>query len=214
MQKSKQTIEEIFIKDSTTLRIICKKTLIDEKLIPHMCQWCELKDSYNGKPLTLQLDHINGINNDNRLENLRFLCPNCHSQTETYNGRNKGNNYKYTKRCHKCRYRKVSQYSFEGYCKKCSDPVQYERNLFRNKQMKINGRDVILRGSNHKHTCLDDLDKILDMLKTKSMAQLAKELSVPANSIRYRLHRYCSEEQLAAITKQRCFHQKKKTLDK
>ena len=42
------------------------------------------------KKLSLQLDHINGINNDHRIENLRFLCPNCHSQTETYAGKNKG----------------------------------------------------------------------------------------------------------------------------
>jgi DNA-directed RNA polymerase subunit RPC12/RpoP len=40
------------------------------------------------KEIILQLDHINGINNDNRIENLRFLCPNCHSQTETYTGKN------------------------------------------------------------------------------------------------------------------------------
>ena len=43
----------------------------------------------NGKPLVLQLDHINGISNDNRIENLRFLCPNCHAQTESFAGRNK-----------------------------------------------------------------------------------------------------------------------------
>jgi transposase-like protein len=40
----------------------------------------------------LELDHINGINNDNRLENLRFLCPNCHSQTTTYGSRNQQRN--------------------------------------------------------------------------------------------------------------------------
>lgn len=40
-----------------------------------------------GKPITLQLDHINGINNDNRIENLRFICPNCHSQTHNYSGK-------------------------------------------------------------------------------------------------------------------------------
>ena len=40
------------------------------------------------EPITLQLDHINGINNDHRIENLRILCPNCHSQTSTYAGKN------------------------------------------------------------------------------------------------------------------------------
>ena len=44
---------------------------------------CDL-DSWRGKPLTLHLDHINGMRNDNRFSNLRFLCPNCHQQTETW----------------------------------------------------------------------------------------------------------------------------------
>jgi len=42
---------------------------------------------WNNKPISLELDHINGINNDNRLENLRIICPNCHAQTPTYRGR-------------------------------------------------------------------------------------------------------------------------------
>lgn len=50
---------------------------------------CGNKGFWRGKKLTLQLDHKNGVNNDNRLENLRFLCPNCHSQTDTFCGRNK-----------------------------------------------------------------------------------------------------------------------------
>ncbi len=46
------------------------------------------RSSWRGRALNLQLDHINGVFNDNRLDNLRFLCPNCHSQTETFSGRN------------------------------------------------------------------------------------------------------------------------------
>lgn len=45
--------------------------------------------TWNGKPLILTLDHRNGISNDHRLENLRWLCPNCNSQTETFCGRRK-----------------------------------------------------------------------------------------------------------------------------
>jgi hypothetical protein len=47
------------------------------------CQICGISD-WQGKPLTLQLDHINGIHDDNRLTNLRYLCANCHSQTDTF----------------------------------------------------------------------------------------------------------------------------------
>ena len=46
--------------------------------------------SWNGRPIPLELDHVNGRRTDNRLDNLRILCPNCHAQTDTYRGRNIG----------------------------------------------------------------------------------------------------------------------------
>lgn len=53
----------------------------------YKCAICGISE-WLGNPLSLQLDHINGISNDHRLENLRLVCPNCHSQTETFAGRN------------------------------------------------------------------------------------------------------------------------------
>lgn len=80
--------EQVFCVNSTYARHLIKKRLIVQKLIPYECCECKNSGEWNTKPLVLQLDHSNGINNDNRLENLRFICPNCHSQTETYAGKN------------------------------------------------------------------------------------------------------------------------------
>jgi 5-methylcytosine-specific restriction endonuclease McrA len=71
-----------------------KKRLVKEGILEYKCVLCGNDGNHNGLPLTLQLDHINGVNNDHRLNNLRLLCPNCHTQQDTYAGKNKnaGNN--------------------------------------------------------------------------------------------------------------------------
>lgn len=56
---------------------------------PNRCSKCGQDDVWQGDPLRLHVDHINGDGRDNRPDNLRLLCPNCHSQTSTYCGRNK-----------------------------------------------------------------------------------------------------------------------------
>lgn len=71
----------MFTENSKTARSTIKKNFILR--VEHECAICSLKGEWSGKPLVLELDHINGIRNDNRIENLRLLCPNCHSQQKT-----------------------------------------------------------------------------------------------------------------------------------
>jgi len=66
-----------------------KKYLIRFELKNYECILCNNKGEWNNKKLSLQLDHIDGDNLNNELDNLRILCPNCHSQTSTYSGKNK-----------------------------------------------------------------------------------------------------------------------------
>ena len=85
----KTNIETKLVENSTGLNSTrIKQYLFKHNLVVNECAVCKMPPVWNGKPLTLQLDHINGNHYDNRVENLRLICPNCHSQTETYTGRN------------------------------------------------------------------------------------------------------------------------------
>ncbi len=84
----KTPMEKVLIEGSKYSRTNLKKRLLEDKLLENKCSVCGLMPDWNGKRLVMVLDHINGIPNDNRLENLRFLCPNCNSQTKTFAGRN------------------------------------------------------------------------------------------------------------------------------
>lgn len=84
----KMQLASVLVENSSYNRCHLKKRLIDEGILAEVCDTCGLQARWNGRKLVLHLDHINGINNDNRMSNLRLLCPNCHSQTDTYGGRN------------------------------------------------------------------------------------------------------------------------------
>jgi 5-methylcytosine-specific restriction endonuclease McrA len=84
----KKPLDEILVENSKYLSSrSLKKRLLKEEILTYECAICKLFE-WMGKKIMLQLDHINGVNTDNRIENLRLLCPNCHSQTDTYCGRN------------------------------------------------------------------------------------------------------------------------------
>ena len=77
----------LFAENSKHSRGMIKNKIIKQNLIPYKCAICGQEPIWNGKELVLVLDHINGINNDHRLENLRFLCPNCNAQQDTFCGK-------------------------------------------------------------------------------------------------------------------------------
>ena len=83
--------EKIFVTNSSyKSKHRMKKRIIEEKLLPIVdrCNHCGQGLIWNNKPLVLELEHKDGVNNNNNLDNLEMLCPNCHSQTKTYKSKN------------------------------------------------------------------------------------------------------------------------------
>jgi len=86
----KRPLVEILVEHSTYRdNRKLKRRLLREGLLVNRCYECGLEPLWQGKPLVLVLDHINGKSSDYRIENLRLLCPNCNSQQDTFAGRNK-----------------------------------------------------------------------------------------------------------------------------
>lgn len=81
----KEKIENILVENSTYASTNhLKNRLYEEKLKERKCELCGQGEEWMGKHMSLILDHINGINNDNRIENLRIICPNCNATLETH----------------------------------------------------------------------------------------------------------------------------------
>jgi Zn finger protein HypA/HybF involved in hydrogenase expression len=124
-------LEKVLVEKSTygsTSRL--KKRLIKKGLLQNKCSECGGDPVWRAKPLVLVLDHINGVNNDNRIENLRLVCPNCNSQLATFC---RGNRIKkQAKKCKICN-AYLSQHNSTGLCMKCYNPLPrpYKRKVER-----------------------------------------------------------------------------------
>lgn len=155
---SQLPLEEILQKDRPYQSNKLKTRLIQSGLKLDQCECCGRPPEWNGKPLTLQLDHINGDHNDNRIENLRILCPNCHSQTDTYGNKQNKKHY-YCSDCGK----EIKRGS--TYCTECVK-------LHRKTKYKVNPND---RPSK---------EELLHLIFKTSMTKIGESYGVKDNAVR------------------------------
>lgn len=141
--RKRQSTLDIFIENSLVSQSVLRTHYSKENYSPYECAICGQEPFWNGKPLVLTLDHINGTNNDNRLENLRWICPNCDRQLTTYGSKRKKQNH----RCDVCgkEIDGISKYNlcFDCYWKKRRDGSDLEQHL--NQRHKRNDIDLCPR---------------------------------------------------------------------
>lgn len=106
-------------KGSNSHRITVKNILMREKLVEYRCVICGNEGMWNEKELSLQLHHIDGDTTNNEVDNLTFLCPNCHSQTDNYAYKNAKHGEKKRFFCSDCG-KEISKYTRNGKCRICA----------------------------------------------------------------------------------------------
>jgi hypothetical protein len=124
IKKEAYSNEEVFVENSLYARKHIKKRILKQNLIPYKCEICGNEGEWLGKSMVLVLDHKNGVNNDNRIENLRFLCSNCNCQQSTFAGKNNrsGKTKTYCIDCGK----EISMWSRR--CKDCANGIKCNSN--------------------------------------------------------------------------------------
>jgi endogenous inhibitor of DNA gyrase (YacG/DUF329 family) len=78
----------VLVENSAYNRFNLKRRLLDSGLLEARCELCGQDEHWRGRRMSLVIDHINGVSNDNRLENLRMVCPNCAAMLDTHCGPN------------------------------------------------------------------------------------------------------------------------------
>jgi len=183
-------LNEILVENSSyTSKAKLKQRIMQNGLLTNECQVCGQKPEWNGQPLVLVLDHINGHNNDHRLENLRLLCPNCNSQMPTFAGRNISFHH-----CETCNRRMSYLYHKEQkVCFSCEKKMQKQPKMKVEKKCQCG--NVMRPSAKQCWTCYNksrfkkfviDEKLLADLVWQKPTTQIAKEYGVSDKTIEKR----------------------------
>lgn len=170
-------LDEILVENSTYLNTNnLRLRLIKDNIFKPVCNKCQL-DTWCGLPIPLQLDHINGIRTDNRIENLRLLCPNCHAQTDTYCGRN---TKRYKVKIEEKKLKLAQRFE-----------LRKERILKKQKKFGPNSKDYKLDSKVHlRKVSRPSFEELNEELKNSNYCAVGRKYGVSDNAVRKWLRHY------------------------
>ena len=180
----KRELSEYLVKGVKVSSFKLKNRLLEEGIKEHRCENPECgRTEWNGKPIPLELHHINGDNTDNRLENLQILCPNCHAFTDNYSGKNqklnKRNKALTTTDKEKILKASEGSDSIKEVVKRTKHSEKTVKKVLERAEKRINKNDRVKEENDKK------VPLIIDSIKrTRSYTGTAREFGVTDNAIK------------------------------
>lgn len=167
----------LVVNSDKVLSVFHKQRIIDEGLLENKCIKCGLKDIWNNESIVLHIDHINGDHFDHRIENLRMLCPNCHSQTITYCAKNKKHNVPLIRK---------SEYLPQDIhkCSSCGLKLSNNRSKVCGSCYNENRKELQSKQERKTKIIWPTIEELKSKLETISYVALGKELGVSDSAIR------------------------------
>jgi hypothetical protein len=188
---TRRPLHEILVEKSTYNRGCLKRRLYEERLKERLCELCGQDEVWRGRRMTLILDHINGVANDNRLENLRIVCPNCAATLDTHCGRNQD------RTCPVCRQTYRPKRYEQRYCSHACF-AQSNAGTPRPGQRKI-----VTHNGHTRRVVRPPYRRLLQEIDETSYCAVGRKYRVSDNAIRKWVRQYERERGLAVLVRAR-----------
>lgn len=177
LRRSQQPLSEVLVKESTYPRKNVKRRLLAEGLKEPECELCGQGEIWGGRPMSMILDHINGVRDDHRLENLRMVCPNCAATLDTHCGR-RNRIDRAERTCLHCKKSFVPAYAKQRYCSRpCG--VRWDRSKC---DTRVGGRGVPKPAS--RKTRRPPYEQLLHEIEATSYLAVGRKYGVSDNAVR------------------------------
>lgn len=179
-KNKKYSFESLFCENSLATRATIRHYILKNHLLEYKCALCGNTGIWLNKTIALQLDHINGVNNDHRLSNLRWLCPNCHATTDTFAGKN-------NLLTDKNKITVKNTDTITNYCIDCGAPISINATRCRKcaSQLRISDKPI-------------NRDTLKQAIRSLPFTQIAKQFNVTDNTIR----KWCKKYMLPSTKKE------------
>jgi hypothetical protein len=193
LRGTQRPLAQVLVKESTYARQHVKRRLLAEGLKEPRCELCGQGEIWRGRPMSMILDHINGVRDDHRLENLRMVCPNCAATLDTHCGR-RNRIERAQRRCRRCRGAFIPGYAKQRYCSRACG-VRWDRSATGSTRLGLRG----VPSPSARKVERPPYEQLMEEIEATSYLAVGRKYGVSDNAVRkwVRLYRRQIEREAA-----------------